>query len=523
MSKPMKLKKKPRFWTKEEDLFLRAAIKKYGTDSYESWKEIALNVPDRSYRECMQRWTKVLCPGLKKGKWGTEEDAELTRLVKEQLKSLGKDANKKIIWSKITKEFNGRSCKQCRERWINHLDPNVRKGEWTPEEDQKLLLLAEKDPNKWAKIGRQLPGRTENMVKVRWNALNRQIQKHKANTARLNNQMKQQAAMYGAASAAAAAGLPMSPRAPNLMGHNLNDFNLLSQQEQVRRASVLSFGSLLESNFLAGNGARRGSFTSMIPLVQTPTDRKNSFLINTLWQDAANGTNGDLDGNIFERERRLSRRLSQIALNLYDPNSVNNLNHHLEATNTDTKTEEKNCITAPRNGGFYLNEIESRGRRKSSLLLNELLKSTMTSKTTPTLPVHQEQPKPQLSFGRFNEKNQNLDAQRRLSTMLFQNLHQNAFSPSASASGANKRNDLCLFEEDNKRGRKDSLMLFQNGTGKKLKPSSYHQQLPTMAESPAEAYHEAPNVIGERAKRIRRLSAKLEQTHLMNNGITVAK
>lgn len=175
-------KQKPRYWNEEEDALLRAAIKKYGTDGYHKWKEVANHVPNRTYRECMQRWTKVLTPGLKKGKWSAEEDAILRRLVNEQLSSLGEGNGKRIVWNKVSQGFKGRSCKQCRERWINHLDPDVKKSEWTQDEDVMLLRFYETMPSKWAKIARQIPGRTENMVKVRWNALNRQAKKRKQNS-----------------------------------------------------------------------------------------------------------------------------------------------------------------------------------------------------------------------------------------------------------------------------------------------------------------------------------------------------
>lgn len=187
-----KKKKKPRFWTPEEDTYLREAIEKYGVDGYESWKKVAADVPDRSYRECMQRWTKVLTPGLRKGKWDPAEDRELTALVKNQLQLLGEGNKKRIVWSQISKSFGGRSCKQCRERWINHLDPSVKKSEWTPEEDKSLLALAQVHPHKWAKIAREIPGRTENMVKVRWNALNR-VKKEDANKSKRKPEKKTKA------------------------------------------------------------------------------------------------------------------------------------------------------------------------------------------------------------------------------------------------------------------------------------------------------------------------------------------
>jgi hypothetical protein len=72
-------------------------------------------------------------------------------------------------WNFVASELENRTPKQCRERWHNHLDPSIQKGPWSPDEDQ---LLAEKQAilgNKWAEIARFLPGRTDTLVKNRWN------------------------------------------------------------------------------------------------------------------------------------------------------------------------------------------------------------------------------------------------------------------------------------------------------------------------------------------------------------------
>ena len=72
-------------------------------------------------------------------------------------------------WVQIAMLMNGRTQKQCRERWTGHLCPSVNKGPWTLEED---IILAQKHSeigNKWAKIAQFLPGRTDILVKNRWN------------------------------------------------------------------------------------------------------------------------------------------------------------------------------------------------------------------------------------------------------------------------------------------------------------------------------------------------------------------
>jgi Myb-like DNA-binding domain len=43
-------------------------------------------------------------------------------------------------WTKIGEVFGERNGKQCRERWYNHLDPAVNKGEWTVEVRDSLLI-----------------------------------------------------------------------------------------------------------------------------------------------------------------------------------------------------------------------------------------------------------------------------------------------------------------------------------------------------------------------------------------------
>ncbi|GBG26394.1 Transcription factor MYB3R-3 [Hondaea fermentalgiana] len=158
--------RKPNYWTPAEDAALKAAVDRFGDAS---WKNIASAVPGRTSTQCIQRWKKVLKPGLKKGHWSTEEDNLLVAGVRsQQAKNV-----KKLNWSEVAKDIPMRSCKQCRERWVNHLNPDVNKGSWTDEELRKLWELQLATPRKWAKIARQLPGRTENMVKVRWNILNR--------------------------------------------------------------------------------------------------------------------------------------------------------------------------------------------------------------------------------------------------------------------------------------------------------------------------------------------------------------
>jgi hypothetical protein len=60
--------------------------------------------------------------------------------------------------------------KQCRERWYNHLSPDVRKDPWTDEEDKVIIEAHNKFGSKWTAISSLLKGRTPNAIKNRWNS-----------------------------------------------------------------------------------------------------------------------------------------------------------------------------------------------------------------------------------------------------------------------------------------------------------------------------------------------------------------
>ena len=143
-------------WTTEEDALLTQIAQ--GCESV-NWKAAEAQFPGKTSQQIFERWTKVLDPSLLKGSWTRQEDETIIQYVRTYgCKS----------WTKLAKMLPGRIGKQCRERWMNHLNPNISRGPWTPEEDYQLMILHEQFGNSWAKIAASMPTRADNMIKNRW-------------------------------------------------------------------------------------------------------------------------------------------------------------------------------------------------------------------------------------------------------------------------------------------------------------------------------------------------------------------
>ena len=89
--------------------------------------------------------------------WSEDEDKVMKQLVNKYGTS-----NWTLIASKMGKSRNG---KQCRERWYNHLNPTLKKNNWTLDEENILFSKHMQLGNKWADIASFLPGRTLNDIK----------------------------------------------------------------------------------------------------------------------------------------------------------------------------------------------------------------------------------------------------------------------------------------------------------------------------------------------------------------------
>ena len=72
-------------------------------------------------------------------------------------------------WQKVAEALPGRLPKQCRERWLYRINPEIVKDKWTIEEEVKLLKLYQEFGSKWSKISTYFSGRTDAHLKNRFN------------------------------------------------------------------------------------------------------------------------------------------------------------------------------------------------------------------------------------------------------------------------------------------------------------------------------------------------------------------
>jgi len=154
-----KITRRKNLWSKAEDEQLLNIINyQKSTNTRIKWKEISTNFKNRDYKQCYNRYRHIN-PNLKRGPWTTEEEERLRELIKTH-------GNR---WAVIAKALQTRSGKQIRHHYVNTLsDENSQRKKFSKEEDQLLRELYLKIGPKWKSISKSFDGRSADNLKTRF-------------------------------------------------------------------------------------------------------------------------------------------------------------------------------------------------------------------------------------------------------------------------------------------------------------------------------------------------------------------
>ncbi|CAD8194382.1 unnamed protein product [Paramecium pentaurelia] len=137
------------------------------------WEEVVQLISRRTVEQCKNKWTDLLKLSLQQIPWMEEQDIYLIDLIRKS-----REEGKQNKWCRLANLLNQqfkespRTGKQCRERWNNHLNPDINRHPWNLEDDIELLEIVKKHQRKWALISKTLKTkRSENAVKNRFNCL----------------------------------------------------------------------------------------------------------------------------------------------------------------------------------------------------------------------------------------------------------------------------------------------------------------------------------------------------------------
>lgn len=155
-----KLHKTKFIWTSEEDdLILKEGSRCQSKKDWDNLSKILNNNKNRY--QCYRRYLTIN-PKIRKGRFTKEEDIKLSKLIHQYGKN----------WNLISKILQTRTPKQIKNRFENNLDPVLKKEKFTKEDDNLIMNLFNIFENKWSKYQNYFPSRSLKSIKNRFIKIN---------------------------------------------------------------------------------------------------------------------------------------------------------------------------------------------------------------------------------------------------------------------------------------------------------------------------------------------------------------